>query len=288
MRPHTTRRAAETHRYPALLAFFAVLLSACTSTGSTWRSGVDDTFLGEPPYYAGTSGSGGAVAHLPVSYQRGAAQSPIFEPSDAADAPVAALLADMNAYLDGLGVSTRVQTLPRGTAPDVLFSCERFTGDDCDEADNRRPMRLAVARPSREWADRAAAAAEAVGADRVLVITLEVGNYLPRQRNLLGSKEVRLGSGHSVGVPWLTALDEPVSVLQLTGALVDRDGRALRIGAEGILARRTSILLSAVGAQRLISDEDVDQLRTSRRQELPGSPLVWQAALDTLVRELMR
>jgi hypothetical protein len=285
---HTTGRAAGTHRYPALLALFTVLLSACASTGSTWRSGVGDTFLGEPPYYAGTAGSGGVVAHLPVSYQRGAAQAPMFEPSDAADAPVAALLADMNAYLDGLGVSTRVQAQPRGTAPDVLFSCERMTGDECDDADDRRPMRLAVARPSREWADWAAGAAAAVGADRVLVITLEIGNYMPRQRNLLGSKEVRLGTGHTVGVPWLTALDEPVSVLQITGALVDREGRALRIGAEGILARRTSILLSAVGAQRLISDEDVEQLRSARRQELPGSPLVWQAALDTLVRELVR
>ena len=288
MKSNAAGRAAGTHRYIAMLAFFVPLLAACAGTGSTWRSGVGDKFLGEPPYYAGTSGPAGAVAHLPVSYQRGAAQSPIFEPSDADDAPVAALLADMNAYLDGLGVSTRVQARPRGTAPDVLFSCERLPGDDCDAADNRRPMRLAVARPSREWADWAAAEAATFGADRVLVITLEVGNYLPRQRNLLGAKEVRLGSGYSADLPWLTSLDEPVGVLQLTGALVDREGRALRIGAEGMFARRTGILLSAIGAQRLISDEDVAHLRTARREDLPGQPLVWQAALGTLVRELVR
>jgi hypothetical protein len=76
------------------------------------------------------------------------------------------------------------------------------------------------------------------------------------------------------------------AVATLTGALMDADGRAVRIGAEGMLARRTDIVMSGFGAQRLITDEDVSQLRTLRRDDLPGRPLVWQVALRTLLGQL--
>ncbi|HZA51832.1 MAG TPA: hypothetical protein VE549_13900 [Myxococcaceae bacterium] len=39
-----------------------------------------------------------------------------------------------------------------------------------------------------------------------------------------------------MSLPWLTSLETPVSVLQLTGALIDRSGQAVRIGAEGSAA----------------------------------------------------
>jgi hypothetical protein len=78
-----------------------------------------------------------------------------------------------------------------------------------------------------------------------------------------------------------------VSVLQLTGALVDRNGRAIRIAAEGILARRTSLPASSVGLQALLTDEEVEQARTVRRDDLPRRPLVWKAALDDLMEALL-
>ena len=87
-------------------------------------------------------------------------------------------------------------------------------------------------------------------------------------------------------LPWLTSLETPVSVLQLTGAVMGRDGLAVRIGAEGMLARRTGLVMSGLGAQALISDDDVQQLRTLRREDLPGRPLVWQVALGQLVADL--
>ena len=97
----------------------------------------------------------------------------------------------------------------------------------------------------------------------------------------------RTRTGYSVDVPWLTSLETPVSVLQVTGARVGRDGRAQRIGAEGLLARRTSLPISALGAQAMISDAEVEQARTARREDLPGQPLVWQVALRELVRGLI-
>src|SRR5918999_5823869 len=135
-----------------------MLLAAC-ATGSTFRSGVGDAHLESPPYYAGARVSRDAtprVLHLPIGYQRGATQSPIFDPSANPGTPTAALLAEMNAFLDSLGVTTRIDATAgasRGTPPDVHFGCPRDpSDDDCQqqrESDSdARPMRLAVGRPS--------------------------------------------------------------------------------------------------------------------------------------------
>jgi hypothetical protein len=77
-----------------------------------------------------------------------------------------------------------------------------------------------------------------------------------------------------------------VTVLQLTGALVDQEGRVLRIGAEGLTVRRTPLLASSLCAQALLRDEDVQALRSSVRQDLPGEPLTWRVALQHLVEQL--
>ena len=122
--------------------------------------------------------------------------------------------------------------------------------------------------------------------EHALIVTLELGQYWPRQKGLGLAKEVQLGTGYAVSVPWLTSLEKPVAVVQLTGALVTRDGKAVRIGAEGMMAKRTNIGLSAIGAQMLVTDDDVEKLRTARREDLPGQPLVWQVALRTLVGQL--
>lgn len=274
----------------------ALLAAACATTGSTLDSGVGDRLLEHPPYAAGHGSPGGAarIAHVPIAYQRGGSQEEIFDPEGGRGTPVAELLEEMNAYLDSLGASARlaVREPERGTRPDVYFGCEQDPAGECvagsrDVAVQGRPwMKLAVGRPSESWVAPVRTALDRSGAEGTLVITLEVGQYWTLQRNVLGQKEVRLGTGYDVSVPWLTSLDQPVSVLQLTGALVGRDGRAARIGAEGLLARRTSLLASSVGAQALIRDEDVESVRTRRRDDLPGRPLVWQVALRNLVAEL--
>ena len=174
-----------------------------------------------------------------------------------------------------------------GTPPDVHFGCG--TLGDCasggdENADHH--LRLWVGRPSPDWIGWIGAALDSASHDKVLVITMEFGEYWPRQKGISLGKEVRLGSDYTVGVPWLTSLEHPVAVVQLTGALVGRDGRAIRIGAEGMLAKRSHILVSALGAQSLVSDEDLERLRTLRRDDLPNQPLVWQVALRNLVSQL--
>lgn len=290
----------------------ALLLAACATTGATLRSGVGDAFLEHPPYYAGAplaavAGDSARIGHLPVAYQRGATRPASFDPSARGDSPTGRLLAEMTAYLDSLGAAagtsirlagaggTVPAALANAVAPDVQFGClteSNLPGNDCAERGDSvlgrrgQRMRLAVGRPSAEWSAAAREVARGGGAGRLLVLTLEVGDYLPRQVGLRGSKEVELGTGHVARLPWLTSLETPVSVLQLTGALVDTTGRAIRIGAEGILAVRTRLAVSALGAQELLRDADVEEARTLRRDDLAQRPLAWQVALRHLVSSL--
>ena len=297
-------------RWSTVLA--VALLAGCATTGATLRSGVGDAFPEHPPYYAGTplpavGADSTPIGHLPVAYQRGATQPASFDPRGRGETPVGRLLADMTGFLDSLGTAAGVTVRLAGTggaapaglasavAPDVQFGClteSNVPGNDCAERGDSalgrsgQRMRLAVGRPSPEWTGAMRDVARAGGVGRVLVLTLEVGEYLPRQVGLRGSKEVELGTGYVVRLPWLTSLETPVSVLQLTGALVDTSGRAVRIGAEGILAVRTRLAVSAVGGQELVRDADVEEARTLRRDDLAQRPLAWQVALRHLVSSL--
>ena len=281
-------------------------LFGCATTGATLGSGVGDRLLDHPPYYAGAAAAvaapaGVRIGHPPIAYQRGSADAPIFDPQGAPGSPMDSLLAEMNAFLDSLGLSVPIGELAitahaaEAIPPDVRFGCDARHAPfiaDCAARDDsvightRPSMYLAVGRPSSTWTSYANQLMHGHGVHRLLVITIEVGQYVPRQRGLRGSKELELGTNYTVGLPWLTSLDTPVSVLQLTGALVDSTGRAQRIGAEGIIARRTRLLVSALGGQEMIGDEDVQRARVEKREDIPGQPLAWRVALVQLVEQL--
>ena len=288
-----------------------ISLLGCATTGATIGSGVGERYLNHPPYYAGTSpGSpGGLIGHFPVVYQQGANQPAIFDPP--ASSAMRRLLEEMNGYLDSLGISRRLandgRSSPAGGSPavrevgaghrppDVQFHCYTDTGfhdDDCAVSGDTvlgrgtQTMRLAVTRASPDWVEWTGELMDGAGVARTLLITLEMGEYFVRQRGIAGKKEVELGTDYTVSLPWITSLETPVSVIQLTGALVGRDGKAIRIGAEGLLARRTSLDVSALGAQRLVTEEDVEALLGARREDLPGRPYVWAEGLRTLVARL--
>lgn len=103
----------------ALVLIAVALLTGCA--GATINSGVGEKLLEHAPYYAGREVSTARIAHLPITYQRGASQGWLFDPKEDA-APVKALLADLNRHLDSLNVGVAIATAPRGTAPDVQFS----------------------------------------------------------------------------------------------------------------------------------------------------------------------
>ena len=273
-----------------------IAFEAC-ATGSTLRSGVGDRILEHPPFYASapTVPDTGRIGHFAIGYQRGATQEAQFDPAADRGTPLGALQEEMSRYLDSLLPDTLLLTGTEsapGTPPDVRFSCEADPLGDCIVDTSRAlgrgdiRMRLAVGRPSNDWVAWTGPRMASAGVATVLVLTLEVGQYRVRQTGLLGKKEIELGTGYVSNLPWLTSVETPVNVLQITGALVGRDGRALRIGAEGMLARRSGILASAAGLQALITDREVEELRAARRGDLPGQPLVWQVALRNLVAGL--
>ncbi len=287
-----TRRSGIGRRVVGLAGTLALVGCA----GSTFGSGVGDARFEHAPYYAGARSPGageagdGAVAWLPIGYQPGASQPAIFDPPG--EGAVALLLEEMNRWLDSVavagmsGLGERVRA-PAGDPPDVRFGCETDGWDECafPEADDgfgpgSPRMLLTVGRPSDAWTAAAASEMARAGASSLLVLTLEVGQYWPRQTDWKGSKAVELGTDRIVSLPWLTGLDTPLTVLQVTGALMGPDGRAIRIGAEGLLARRTSIVPGGFGLQALITDEEVQAL-------LRGEGMrEWRDALGALLAEL--
>lgn len=283
------------------------MAAACASTGATYRSGVGDAYLEHAPYYAGRvddTPNASKIGHLPISFQSGASDAAIFDPRDDSGSDLDRLLDAMNAYLDSLGASTRLVEGRRisavaheatRTPPDVHFGCAPhlgIPGNDCAERGDsalgrgHQTMQLAVGRPSAEWITWNREVEDAAGAGRTLIITLEVAQYLVRQEGWRGTKVLELGTQHKATLPWLTSVETPVSVLQLTGALVDHDGKAVRIGAEGFHARRTRLAVSAIGAHETLTDDDVRAAISARREELPGRPLAWQVAMRQLVTNL--
>jgi hypothetical protein len=299
-----------------MLSALPLLLGACTSTGATFRSGVGDAFPDGAPYYAGArtafaADTSARVGVLPVHYQAGVGSAALYDPSWGTNSPVSELLKEMNGVLDSLSTGngapairlvtglSRDRTAPAdlklGVAPDVRFGCLTeldLPGEECaargDSAlgRGRQRMKLAVGRPDAVWTRWVGTTMDAARTPHAIVITLEVGQYLLKQKGLAGRKIIELGTAHAVELPWLTSLETPVTVLQLTGALVDRQGKAVRIGAEGIAAKRTPLLASALGAQAVLSDADVSLVRTTRRDDLPGKPLAWRVAMQELVRQL--
>jgi hypothetical protein len=275
---------------PAVVLAALPLLGCATSMGS----GVEPAALDGPPYYAGDGllPPAAVVAHAPITYQRGATAPAGVEPSAGAGSAMAGLLADLNAQLDGLGRSAPLALDGvRGRPPDVRFGCHPPALILCPEPGEgsepwaRRTHWLDVTRPSRPWIDGVARALEVAGATHVLALTLELTEYWPRP--VAPVPLLYLGSDRVQELRWYTDPQMPVNVLQLTGALLDADGRALRIGAEGLMTRPAGPLRALLGVQATIREQDVEWLRSAYREDLPDAPLVWDVALRTLVEQLL-
>lgn len=271
-----------------------VLAVGCASAGPPPGPGVSPRLLDMPPYYAGTGRlpDPRRIAHLPVTYQPAPEGAGVLH-SDGAHAPLAGLIVEMNAFMDDLREAPplNAEIEPTVTAPDVHFGYRSDARGGAATANGEPPVRnrwmaLSLDRPSEEWSEVVTAALDAADRELLLVVTLEVGEYWPMQKGREGDRQVPLGTGHAQRLPRLTPLDRPVRVLQLTGAVLDPDGRAVRIGAEGVVARRGDVIAGGVDAQSSLTEDDVRKLGRLRRHDLSGKPLVWQVALENLVRQL--
>jgi hypothetical protein len=148
------------------------------------------------------------------------------------------------------------------------------------------PMVMHVRKPSAAWSQAMAALLAREGAQSAVVVTLAVSQY-PKGREGVFGKKVVLGTGYEERIEFLTAEDKLLEVLQLTGVLVDAQGRVVRAGAEGILARDTPFAAQVFDVSKVLDDRTLERVLTKeRRQDLPGDPPKWEVALGNLVAQL--
>ena len=279
----------------AAVALLAADLSAQYSTSGHQKD--------KAPYYHGKRPPVGArIAWLPVMTP--ATRAAFTKRGDAPSGTMQALLDTLNASLAAMlkgapRVSDdRLATLVEG-APEIRFGCEQelfgeavrtgkwYHSAGCVEPEDKTNLHnsLWIQTGTKDWRKRAATAMAGDSADYLLMLSLRIGDQYPWSG--WSGKGVRLGSGYDATLPWLSAVDRPVTVVQLVGTVVDREGKIVRSGAEGLLASKPGALATLLGGQQAVSDRQLAELVfATRRDDLPGQPLAWEIALRTLVSEL--
>lgn len=274
-----------------IILLFASLIS-CAGLFKGMRIGTVSS-VSRAPYYSGKVNLiSRRIGHLPIVLDKRLQKSNFDNERIAVVQPV---LDEMNAFLKKLNLSKPLASikLPVDDAPDVFVGSEAsdyspvsYAGGD----ENSKPgMIVYKYKPSKKWSQAMFQRAETAKVDYILYITLGFSDYPVRQKDMLGRKELELGTGYSIPVKWVSSLDTPAEVLQVCGALLDKNGKILRAGAEGILAKKTGFWLSALDVQEMLSPADIQKfLKSERRNDLPHKPLIWQVALLNLVTQLIQ
>lgn len=209
------------------------------------------------------------------------------------EAEFAPILAAVNADLQGRSCCVFVAspTLPAG-APQVYVGsaigefAPPEAGQQVFPHDDFPPMVLHLRRPSVAWQQALTDLLAREGASHAVVVSLAVSQY-PKGREGVFGKKVVLGTGHEEPIRFLTAEDKLLEVLQFTGVLVDAQGRVVRAGAEGILARDTPFAAQVFDVGKVLDDRTLEQVLTvERRADLAGNPLKWEVALGNLLAGL--
>ncbi len=276
-----------------LFIIIALMMFACAALKNLRTS--TEVVLSKPPNYYGRLPrekiASLKVGHLPIT-------TDIRVKEWHNDTIWNTILKDMTDYLDSLGISEPLPDLglPLSEFPDIYVgSPEMFgapvTSSSYDSGDKNYipPMVLYYRNPSLNWKEKMIHLCAERNLDYVLFISVGFSEYMIRQKNWLGQKELVLGTGYRIPVKWLSSLQDPVDVIHVTGALIDKQGKIRRSGAEGILAAKTASLLeSAIGLHNALGDEAVSQLTTNVvRKDLPGHPLAYQVALRNLIANLL-
>lgn len=199
----------------------------------------------------------------------------------------------MNQYLDSLAWSQPMtgQLSEKGlpwlfvgsseaeTAPPVTITMRQ-------DHDVYPPMALYLEKPSKSWKQSFSQQMAEQDADFALLMWIGLTEY-PKADIGLFKKKVVLGTGYEHEIRFLSAMDKPVEVLQLTGVLLDREGNVIRAGAEGFLHEDSPFWVQTLEAGTSIDDKAIEKLFTEeRREDLPGRPLAWKVAMDNLVDRL--
>lgn len=162
------------------------------------------------------------------------------------------------------------------------------TGLEQEYYEEYSPMILHVLDPRAEWRAAAAAIAAREQASSILIVQLAFTQFPKADRGVFGKKVV-LGTDYEVPVRFFSAVDKPIEVVALTGILLDPSGEPLRAGGEGIIGYDAPFWVQVFEAGKDIDTGAVERLVAGeRRDDLPGRPLNWQAALEQLLQQMAR
>lgn len=230
------------------------------------------------------------LVHAPVMFDKEMSEEFFYQGREVVLQPIVEV---MNHYLDSLAWSQPLTgSLPEKglpwlfvgsseaeTAPPVMITMRQ-------EHDEYPPMALYLEKPSKAWKQSFSQQMSEQGADYALLIWIGLTEY-PKADKGLFKKKVVLGTGYEHEIRFLSAVDKPVEVLQLTGVLLDKEGNVIRAGAEGFLHEDSPFWVQTLEAGTTIDDNAIEKLLTEEsREDLPGKPLAWKVALDNLVERL--
>lgn len=278
---------------------------ACASA----RSGLPVRSLGPAPFYYSYQGlrvpDSATVGHLLVRLDE-----TFLEEMGREGAPVHRLVDVMNAFLDSAGWTVALDAPPNTDTqgPEVYVgAAAEDTEDEVGEPEARTETPPATTvrafEGSRRWRESLRGSTQAAGVDFVLAIAVGVAEY--STFNCVAGyvceteREFEIGTGHRVRIGGLSGWRDRADVLHVTGMLLTSDGEVVRVGSEGIVAKKHGLLAqiaeglakALLGAEHAIyfSEAEIEALVTDeRRRDLDGEPLSWQVALQNLVAQLLR
>lgn len=277
-----------------LIALSAMFIIVGCAAMKGFRTSTEIT-LEKPPYYHGNVSilnlKNAKIGHLPIILDQRIDRTGTNDLWQK-------LLDEMNRFLANKKWTSPLHAieLSHDEGPDLFVGYADMFGAPIsgtsytDKEDEKRPpMVLYYKNASTKWKSNLLEIAERQNVDLILFITVGLSEYLVRQKNVSGQKELALGTGYRVPVKWLTSLDDPVEVLHVTGALVDKNGKICRVGAEGILAAKTaSFFESVISLRNTLDDESIQKLTSDiRREDLPDKPLNYRVAIQNLVANLL-
>lgn len=157
-----------------------------------------------------------------------------------------------------------------------------------EDHDEYPPMALYLEKPPKAWRQSFSQQMVEQEADFALLLWIGLTEY-PKADKGLFKKKVVLGTDYEHEIRFLSAVDKPVEVLQLTGVLLDHEGNVIRAGAEGFLHEDSPFWVQALEAGTTIDGNAIEKLFTEeRREDLPGRPLAWKVAVDNLMSQLSK
>lgn len=272
-----------------ILVFAILLLSllSCAGTQISWMR-TSTKRVKKAPYYDGKVNTlSNRIGHLPITFDNRLQKAWVGMNRPQYMLPISE---EMNTFLNDLNITTKLSEidLPISKAPDIYVGDASAFGAPSmpiDNDENPRPMVIYKSNPSNPWREKLSQVLATGEVDYVLFITVGFSDFYLRQK---GSKVLELGTSYTLKMNPFSDLDMPAEVFYVTGALLNKEGKIIRAGAEGIIAKKTGFFTSRFGFRDILSEEDLQKvLKEERREDLPGQPLKWKVALQNLVAQLL-